>query len=133
MGNRVYIPVTAPKAPIHSQGRISPVPVRPFQPQQHITFQDPLPLKVSEHSLGGSGYGSRVGSALGMVNTGMSSPTDCHPSQTSHSQHSVGLFSSTGNLTSSQALPSTSGSTLSHHQLPHHRVNQHSVHFSKPY
>ena len=89
----VLLKISTFLAPIHSQGRISPVPVRPFQPQQHITFQDQLPLKVSEHSLGGSGYGSRVGSALGMVNTGMSSPTDCHASQTSHSQHTVGKCS----------------------------------------
>ena len=62
-----------------------------------MSFQDPFPLKASDHTLGGTGHGSRVGSALGMVNTSipsMTSPTDCHSSQTSHTQHhSIGNHS----------------------------------------
>ena len=69
-----------------------PTPVRPFQQQhqQHISFQDPFPMKVSDHTLVGSGHGSRVGSALGMVNDRINSPTDCLASQMSHSHHGVG-------------------------------------------
>ena len=78
-------------APIHSQATITPIPVRPFQQQPpHISFQDPFPLKSSEHSLGTTSHGGRVGSALGMVNPSLNSPTDCHSSQASHSHHGVG-------------------------------------------
>ena len=78
-------------APIHSQATITPIPVRPFQQQPpHISFQDPFPLKSSEHSVGTTSHGGRVGSALGMVNPSLNSPTDCHSSQASHSHHGVG-------------------------------------------
>ena len=65
--------------------------MRPFQQQPpHISFQDPFPLKTSEHSLGTTSHVGRVGSALGMVNPCINSPTDCHSSQTSHSNIGVG-------------------------------------------
>ena len=79
-------------APIHSQATVAPIPVRPFQQHSpHISFQDPFPLKSSDHSsLGTTSHVGRVGSALGMVNPSINSPTDCHSSQTSHSTHGVG-------------------------------------------
>ena len=79
-------------APILSQATVAPIPVRPFQQHSpHISFQDPFPLKSSDHSsLGTTSHVGRVGSALGMVNPSINSPTDCHSSQTSHSTHGVG-------------------------------------------
>ena len=82
-------------APIHtSQAAIMPTPVRPFQQQQqqHISFQDPFPMKSSEHNLVGSSHGSRVGSALGMVSDRINSPTDYHTTHTAHSHHGVGKY-----------------------------------------
>ena len=82
-------------APIHSQGGIAPTS-RPFQPHQHISFGDPIyPLKAADHTLNatsGTDHGSRVGSALGMVNTSINSPTDCHFPTPTNRHHTVGTF-----------------------------------------
>ena len=82
-------------APIHSQGGIAPTS-RPFQPHQHISFGDPIyPLKAADHTINatsGTDHGSRVGSALGMVNTSINSPTDCHFPTPTNRHHTVGTF-----------------------------------------